>query len=70
MGESAKDLSTADPVVGEDDWFGWPGAGLGRGELSEGTVWPRGVVVLQVFGQYLAKVALVDDQQPAGEFPA
>jgi len=26
--------------------------------------------VLQVFGQYLAKVALVDDQQPVGEFPA
>jgi hypothetical protein len=41
-----------------------------RWQLAQGAVRPGGVVVLQVFGQYLAKVALVDDQQPAGEFPA
>ena len=52
MGESAEDLLPADPVVGEVDRFGWPGAGLGWGELSEGTVRPGGgVVVLQVLGQ-------------------
>jgi hypothetical protein len=70
MGESAKDLSTADPVVGEDDWFGWPGAGLGRGQLSEGTVRPGRVVVLQVLGQRLAQMVVIDDQQPVEEFPA
>jgi hypothetical protein len=70
VGEPAKDLFPADLVVGEVDWFGWPGAGLGRGELAEGTVAPGVVIVLQVLGQYLAQVVLVDDQQPVEELPA
>jgi hypothetical protein len=70
VGESPEDLFPADPVVGEVDRFGWPGAGLGRGELSEGTVRPGGVVVLQVLGQHLAQMVLIDDQQLLEEFPA
>jgi hypothetical protein len=38
------------------------GAGLGRGELSEGTV-PGSVVMPQVFGQRPAQMMLIDDQQ-------
>ena len=64
MGESAEDLPPADPVLSEADRFGWPGAGLGRAELAEGTVRPSRIVVPQVFGQHLAKVTLIDDQQP------
>ena len=48
----------------------WPGAGLGRGELAKGTMRPGGVVVLKVFGQDLAQVMLVDDQQPVEELTA
>ena len=54
MGESPEDLFPADPVVGEVDRFGWPGAGLGWGELSEGAVRPGGVVMLQVLSQHPA----------------
>jgi len=43
VGESAEDLFPADRVLGEVDRFGWPGAGLSRGELAEGTVRPAGV---------------------------
>jgi hypothetical protein len=65
--ESAEDLFSADLVLGEVD-LRWPGVRLGRWQLAQGTVWPGGVVVQQVFGQYLAQVALADDQQPAGDF--
>ena len=60
MRESAEDLFSADPVPGEVDHLR-PGAGLGRCELAEGAVRPGGVVVPQVFGQYLAQVVLIDD---------
>ena len=70
MGESAEDLLPADPVLCEVDRLGRPGAGLGRGELAEGTVRPGGVVVLQVLGQHLAQVVLIDDQHPVEELPA
>jgi hypothetical protein len=70
VGESPEDLFPADPVAGEVDRSRWPGAGLGWGELSEGTVRPGGVVVLQVLGQHSAQMMLIDDQQPVEEFPA
>ena len=70
MGESAEDLLPADPVVGEVDRFGWPGVGLGRGELAEGTMRPGCVVVLLVFGQHSSQVLFIDDQQPVQEFTA
>ena len=67
--ESAEDLFSADPVLGEVD-LRWPGAGLSRWKLAEGAVRPGGVVMLKVFGQYLAQVVLIDDQQPVQELPA
>jgi hypothetical protein len=67
--ESAGDLFSADPVLGEVD-FRWPAVGLSRCELAEGTVRPGGVVMRQVLGQHLAQVVLVDDQQPAGDLAA
>ena len=48
----------------------WRGARLSGWELVKGAVWPGGVVVLQVPGQDLAQVALVEDEQPAGDFAA
>jgi hypothetical protein len=69
VGESLEDLFPADPAVGEVDRFGWPGADLGWGELSEGTVRPGGIVVLQVLGQRLTQMMLIDDQQPVEELP-
>jgi hypothetical protein len=42
--EPTQDLFSADPVLGEVD-LRWPGAGLSRGELAEGTVRPRDVLV-------------------------
>ena len=36
-------------------------------ELAKGAVGPGGVVVMQVLGQDLARVALIKDQQPAGQ---
>jgi len=59
-----------DAVAGEVDRFGWPGIGLGRGELAEGTVRPGSVVVQQVLGQHPAQVLLIDDQQPVEDLPA
>jgi len=67
--ESAEDLFSADPVLSEVD-LGWPGVSLSGCELAEGAVRPGGVVVLKVSGQHVTQVVLVDDQQPAGEFPA
>ena len=63
MGESEEDLFPTDPVVGEVDRFGWPGVGLSRCELAEGTARPGGVVVLQVCSQHSSQVVLIDDQQ-------
>src|SRR5258708_6057567 len=60
MGEPARYLFPADRMPGEVDRFGWPGVSLSRGELSEGTVRPTGVVVQQVLGQYLAQVVVLD----------
>src|ERR1017187_5377663 len=67
--ESAEDLFPADPVLGEVD-LRWPGVGLSRCELAEGTVRPGGVVMPQVFGQSLPQMMLIDDQHPVQEFPA
>jgi hypothetical protein len=39
-------------------------------ELTKGPVRPGDVVVPQVLGQYLVQVALIDDQQPAGDLAA
>ena len=44
VGESAEDLLPADPVLGEVDRFGRPGAGLGWGELAEAAARPGRVV--------------------------
>ena len=63
MREPAEDLFSADPVLGEVD-LRWPGVSLSWCELAEGTVRPGGVVVLQLFGQNLAQVVLIDDQHP------
>ena len=67
--ESAEDLFPADPVLGEVD-LRWPGVSLSRCELAEGAVRPGGVVVLKVFGQDLAQMVFIDDQQPVEELPA
>ena len=48
MRKSAEDLFSADPVLGEIDFRGWPGMSLSRGELAEGAVRPGGVVVITV----------------------
>src|ERR1035437_7990357 len=52
-GESAEDLFSPDPVLGEVD-LRWPGVSLTRCELAKGAVRPGGVVVQDVFGQHLA----------------
>ena len=70
VGESAEDLLSVDPVLGEVDRFGRLGIGLGRDELAEGTVRPSGVVMPQVLGQHLSQVVLIDDQQLVEELPA
>jgi hypothetical protein len=56
-------------MLGEVD-LGWPAVSLTGCELAEGAVRPGCVAVLKVSGQHLTQVVLVDDQQPAGEFPA
>ena len=70
MGEPAEYLFPADRMLGEVDRLGRPGVSLSRGELSEGTVRPGGVVVRQVLGQYLTQVVFIDDQQLVEEFAA
>jgi hypothetical protein len=67
--ESTEDLFSADPLLGEVD-FRWPGVSLSRCELAERTVRSCRVVVQQVFGQHLAQVVFVDDQQPVEELAA
>ncbi len=69
MCESAEDLLSADPVLGEVD-LRWRGGGLRGCELAEGTVRPGGVVVRQVLGQHPPQMVLIDDQQPVEELPA
>jgi hypothetical protein len=44
--------------------------GLSRCELAKGAVRPGCVVVKEIFGQYLAQVTLVNDQQPVEELTA
>jgi hypothetical protein len=53
-------------LIGSGGW----GASLIRSELIEGMVRPGGIVVQQVFGQHLAQVVLVDDQQPVEDLAA
>ena len=67
--EPAEDLFSADLVLAGVD-LSWPGVSLCRCELTEGTVRPGGVVVLQVFGQHPAQVVLIDDKQPVQGLPA
>jgi hypothetical protein len=50
--ESAEDLFSSDPVLGQVDRR-WPGVSLTRCELTKGAG-PGGVVVQEVFGQHLA----------------
>lgn len=65
--EAAEDFSSADPVLGEVD-LRRSAMSVGRWQLAQGAVRPGGVVVRQVLGQYLAQVALADDQQPVEDF--
>jgi len=72
VGESAEDLFPVDPMLGEVDRLGRAGRCLswGWGQLAEGVMRPGRVAVHQALGQHPAQVLLVDDQQPAEEFPA
>ena len=70
MGESAKDLLPADPVLCEVYRFGRTSVSLSRGELSESTVRSASVVMLQISGEYMAQMMLIDDQQPVEELTA
>jgi hypothetical protein len=67
--ESAEDLFSSDPVLGEVD-LRWAHVGLVWCELAKGTVRPGSVVMLQVLGQHLPQVMLIDDQQVVEEFTA
>jgi hypothetical protein len=67
--ESAKDLFSADPVLGEVD-LRWPDVSLSRCELAKGTVRPGCVVVHHVLGQHPSRVVLIEDQQLVEELPA
>src|ERR1039457_1941234 len=68
-GKAAEDLFSADLVPGQVD-LRRRGVRLRGWELVKGAVRPGGVVVLQVLGQDLAQVALVEDEQPAGDLAA
>jgi hypothetical protein len=67
--ESAEDLFSVDPVLGEVDL---PRAAmcLSRCELVEGEVRPGGVVVRQVLAQYLTQMVLADDQHAVEKLAA
>ena len=67
--ESAEDLFSSDPVLGEVD-LRWAHVGLVWCELAKGTVRPGSVLMLQVLGQHLPQVMLIDDQQLVEEFAA
>jgi hypothetical protein len=61
--EPAEDKFPTDPVLAKID-LRWPGSGLSRCELAEGTVRPGGAVVLKVLSQHPTQMVLLDDQQP------
>jgi len=67
--EPAKDRVSADAVPGEVDPR-WRCVSLSGCELAQGAVRPGCVVVPQGFGQHLAQVALIDNQQPVEQLPA
>src|SRR5215472_13908772 len=67
--EAAEDLLSADTALGEVDPR-WPAVSLSRWQLAQGAVRPGCVVVDQVFGQYLAQMVLIDDQQLVEELAA
>jgi hypothetical protein len=70
VGESAEDRSAAHLVIGEvDHWWGL-GFGLGRCELSEGSVGPRVSEVVQIDREDPVQGALVDDQDPVEQLAA
>ena len=69
MCESAEDLFSAGPVLGEVD-LRWRGVSLSWCELAKGPVRPRGVVVPHVLDQHPAQMVLIDDQQPVQELAA
>ena len=46
------------------------GIGLGRCELAQRPVWPRGIEMVQVDREDPAQMALVDDQDPIEQFSA
>lgn len=68
-GDRVEDRSAADPMAGEVDRFRWPGLGLARGELAEGSVRSRGVEVRHVYGDDPTRMPLVDDQYPVEQLP-
>ena len=47
-GEPVEDRSAANLIVGQVDHWWWLGLGLGRCELPEPPVWPRGVEMVQI----------------------
>jgi hypothetical protein len=70
VGESAEDRSAAHLVIGEvDHWWGL-GFGLGRCELSEGSVGPCVSDVVQIDREDPVQVAFVDDQDPVEQLTA
>jgi hypothetical protein len=70
VGESAEDRSAAHLVIGEvDHWWGL-NFGLGRCELSAGSVGPRVIEVVQIDREDPVQVAFVDDQDPVKQLTA
>jgi hypothetical protein len=70
VGESAENRSAAHLVIGEvNHWWGL-GFALGRCELSEGSVWPRVIEVVQIDREDPVQVAFVDDQDPVEQLTA
>ena len=70
VGESAENLSAADPVLGEADRLWWLTLGLSWCELAEGAVRPGSVIVPQVFGQRPSQMPLAEDQHPVEDLAA
>ena len=68
-GKAAEDLFSADLAPGQVD-LRRRGARFSGCELVKDAVRPGGVVVLQILGQDLAQVALVEDEQPVEDFAA
>jgi hypothetical protein len=57
-------------MVGEVDHLWGLGFGLGRCELRERSVWPRGSEMVKIDVEGLSQVAFVDDQYPLEQFAA